>query len=206
MKVALLDLDFGNLRSIKRALSYVDKNFEVIITNDPYEINRSDKLIISGVGAYDTAVRNLEKYNLRNTLDDYFVSQRQILGICLGMQLMANSSEEGNLPGLGWVDCKCKKFDSVSVNVPHMGWNIVEYDKDCNLFRNTPTFYNELPRFYFVHSYYIDLNDNSYKIGTTNYQKKITSSFSKNNLYGVQFHPEKSLSYGINLLKNFICL
>jgi glutamine amidotransferase len=206
MKIALLDLDLGNLRSIQRAIYSIDRSIEVITTNDPHEINTSDKLIISGVGAYDTAVRNLEKYNLRSTLNNFFIGQKPILGICLGMQLMAISSEEGNLPGLGWVDSKCRKFDSNVVNVPHMGWNIVQYDHGCDLYKNTPIFYSSLPKFYFVHSFYIDLNDKSYKIGTTNYQNKITCSFSKNNLYGVQFHPEKSLTYGINLLKNFIYL
>ena len=206
MRVTILDLNLGNLKSIHSVINSLSDIIDINISNDRRVIDQSDKLIISGVGSFDTAVNSIDSMKLRSPLNEFRNSGKPILGICLGMQLMTESSEEGNLNGFGWVEGNCKKFKSSLVQVPHMGWNIVDYKQECPLFSNIPHFTEKQPRFYFVHSYYVDLNDETYNIGKTHYGIDFTSSFSKGNLFGVQFHPEKSLNYGISLFKNFLNL
>jgi glutamine amidotransferase len=206
MVVTILDLNLGNLKSIYSVINSLSVKIDIKISNDISVIDKSDKLIISGVGSFDTAVNSIDSLNLRHPLNEFRNSGKPILGICLGMQLMTKSSDEGILDGLGWVDGNCKKFNNSLVQVPHMGWNIVHYDQKCPLFSSIPHFTENHPRFYFVHSYYVDLNNESYKLGKTDYGIKFTSSFSKGNLFGVQFHPEKSLNYGISLFNNFLNL
>ncbi len=204
MIVTILDLNLGNLKSIHSVINSLSDKIDIKISNDINVIDNSDKLIISGVGSYDTAVNSIESMNLRNPLNEFRNSGKPILGICLGMQLMTKSSEEGNLDGLGWVEGNCKKFNNSLVQVPHMGWNIVDYEQKCPLFSNIHHFIKNNPRFFFLHSYSVDLNDKTYNLGKTHYGIDFTSSFSKGNLFGVQFHPEKSLNYGISLFKNFL--
>lgn len=206
MKIVILDLNLGNLKSIERTINLISDNVEIEISNEVNILKKADKLIIAGVGSYDTAISNIETLNLRSSLDDFKNSGKPILGICLGMQLMTEYSEEGSLKGLGWIAGNCKKFSNELLNVPHMGWNTVEYDWQCPLYFGIPHFTEKSPRFYFVHSYYVDLHSNNYRIGKTLYGDYFTASFSINNLYGVQFHPEKSLSYGKSILSNFIDL
>ena len=132
-----------------------------------------------------------------------FFEKKPVLGICLGMQLMCKSSEEGELNGLGWIDADVKKFSffdqEINLKVPHMGWNTIECKKSSKLISS-----HEKERFYFVHSYYVDCHDKHDILSTTNYGHHFTSAFSKNNIYGVQFHPEKSHRFGMKLIKNFI--
>jgi glutamine amidotransferase len=206
MKIVILDLNLGNLKSIERILNLISDKLEIEISNEIDILNKADKLIIAGVGAFDTAISNIESLNLRSSLDDFKNSGKPILGICLGMQLMTEYSEEGSLKGLGWIKGSCKKFSNKLLNVPHMGWNTVEYDKQCPLYLGIPHFTEKSPRFYFVHSYYVDLHSNNYRLGKTLYGDFFPASFSNNNLYGVQFHPEKSLKYGVAILSNFIDL
>jgi glutamine amidotransferase len=172
-----------------------------IITSDLEEIKRADKLILPGVGSFDNGMRELKELGLIDTLNTKVLEDKTpILGICLGMQLMTQSSEEGELDGLGWIEAESKRFVSKSLKVPHMGWNIIYNQKESKLF--TPT--DDEERFYFVHSYYVSCNDREDILTTTSYGHNFVSSFEKENIVGVQFHPEKSHKFGMRLFKNFV--
>lgn len=195
----ILDYGLGNLGSIKNMLKKIGHSS--LITNDKNEILKATKLILPGVGSFDNGITNLKKFDILEVLNQkVLVEKTPILGICLGMQLMTKSSEEGSLDGLGWVDAETKKFVSNSLKIPHMGWNIITHQKSSKLF-------NELEsekRFYFVHSYYVESNCKDDILTTTNYGNDFVSSFEKENIIGVQFHPEKSHKFGMSLLKNFM--
>lgn len=203
--IIIIDYGLGNLGSIKNMLKKIGVASE--ITNDLSKIKLANKLILPGVGSFDDGMSNLMKFNLLNILNDkVLIDKVPILGICLGMQLMLNSSDEGLSTGLNWINGKSKKFpDTYKDNkliVPHMGWNDVSVTKKNKLFTQDILDY----RFYFVHSYYVQLDSNNDIIGQTTYGLDFTSSFNCENIYGVQFHPEKSHKFGMNLLKNFSTL
>ena len=200
--IAIIDYGMGNLRSIQNMLKYV--GVDSIITSNIDDIHRADKLILPGVGAYDNAVRNIDRLNLREVLNHKALDEKTpILGICLGMQLLTKSSEEGKLGGLGFIDGETVRFkfngENSKLKIPHMGWNTVEIKKKNNLFRDM---YPE-PRFYFVHSYHIVCHDDKDLSCATRYGYEFGSAIEKNNIFGVQFHPEKSHKFGMKLLKNF---
>lgn len=195
----IIDYGMGNLGSIANMLKKI--GFNSIISSDPKEIASANRLILPGVGAFDSGMNSLEKLGILDTLNQKVLNERvPILGICLGMQLMTNSSEEGVLSGLGWIDADTKKFANTTLKIPHMGWNIVKHKKDSRLFDEQAS----EKRYYFVHSYYVDAHDERDILTTTPYGHDFVSSFEKDNIFGVQFHPEKSHSFGMRLLKNFM--
>jgi glutamine amidotransferase len=196
--IAIVDYGMGNLGSIQNMLKKIGAR--VTITHDPVTIAAADKIILPGVGAFDTAIDNLNKFGLTPLLNELALEKhRPILGICLGMQLMTKRSDEGALPGLGWLDAETVKFANGSLRVPHMGWNTVDIRREDPLFKDM---YEE-PRFYFVHSYYVKCADDSDILTSTRYGIDFCSSFVKGNIRGVQYHPEKSHKFGMLLLKNF---
>jgi len=201
MSIVIIDYNMGNPASIKNMIKRI--GYESTITSDKNQIINAQKLILPGVGSFDAAMNNLTQLDLIDVLNIKVLKENTpVLGICLGMQLMANKSDEGKLPGLGFIDAEVKKFDfeDESLKVPHMGWNIIDTKKLSKLFDSTP----ERSRFYFVHSFYVKCNLETDILTTTNYGNTFVSSFEKGNIIGVQFHPEKSHKFGMQLLKNFI--
>lgn len=197
--ITIIDYGMGNLGSIANMIKKI--GHKSIITSDIDEIQKATKLILPGVGAFDNGMKNLESLGFIEVLNKKVLEDNTpILGICLGMQLMTKSSEEGNLLGLGWVDAQTKKFVSDTLKVPHMGWNIIKHQKQSKLFEELES----EKRYYFVHGYYVECNTNEYILATTNYGYEFVSSFEKDNIIGVQFHPEKSHKFGMRLMKNFV--
>lgn len=197
--IAIIDYKTGNVGSILNMIRKIGK--EAVITSDPVEIEKADKIILPGVGSFDTGMRNLEELGLIGVLNKKVIEEKTpLLGICLGAQLLFERSEEGVLPGLGWIDGEVRKFrfKDNALKVPHMGWNTIAIKKDDCLFNGAE---GEL-RFYFVHSYHFVCSDNVLAI--TDYGYEFPSVVRKGNIVGVQFHPEKSHKFGMQLLKNFI--
>jgi len=194
----------GNLHSVKKKLQRIGVNAE--ISDNPSKIIGASKLFLPGVGHFSKAIQNLKALNLYEALNEaVLVKKTPILGICLGMQLMAKSSEEGNVQGFGWFDAEVIHFDiqdQLKYKVPHMGWNNVKTLKQSILFDNIP----ESQEFYFVHSYHIKSNKEEDVLSTTEYEYKFVSSLEKENIFGTQFHPEKSHDIGEKLLSNFLKL
>jgi imidazole glycerol-phosphate synthase subunit HisH len=200
--ITIVDYGTGNLSSIANMLKRV--GCASVITSDAGQIADAKKLILPGVGAFDTGMRNLHKLDLIEVLDRKAREEKvPILGICLGMQLFVSGSEEGDLPGLGWIDGRVLKFkpelSNQNLKVPHMGWNHIELAKESKLFRET----DSQQRFYFVHSYYVRPSRDEDVLARTTYGETFASALERENIAGVQFHPEKSHKYGMKLLKNF---
>ncbi|MHC1703826.1 MAG: imidazole glycerol phosphate synthase subunit HisH [Tenuifilaceae bacterium] len=202
--ITIIDYKTGNLGSIQNILKRIGENS--IVTSDKNEIAKATKIILPGVGTFDTGMRNLRDLDLIDVLNEKVLSERiPILGICLGMQLLSKGSEEGVIPGLGWINADTVRFQFVNTKeykIPHMGWNFVENKKASNLFEGM----HPNPRFYFVHSFYFRANESSDILTSTNYEIEFTSSIEKGNILGTQFHPEKSHKFGMKLLKNFVDL
>jgi glutamine amidotransferase len=191
--IALIDYGAGNVASVANALTVLNEEFK--ITKSETEICRSDKIIFPGVGEASFAIRQLHMMNLFSLLR---IVKKPLLGICLGMQLMAERSTEGNAACLGIFPCTAEKFDTAKTKVPHMGWNDIEITSDSRLFRDI----KNGEHFYFANSYYIPLNE--YTTSETDNNIKFSSAMEKGNFYGVQFHPEKSGDAGLKILKNFV--
>jgi glutamine amidotransferase len=202
MKVTIVDYGLGNLGSIQNIIRKLGYDSE--ISSDFNTIENATKIILPGVGSFDRAMLNLEENNFKGLLKSKAQSGTPILGICLGMQLLANSSEEGELEGLALIPGRVTKFilENKKLKIPHMGWNTINYKKNSPLFNGFEEF--EETRFYFVHSFHFVPIDDSHSIATTVYEKPFTSSIARENVFGVQFHPEKSHKFGMKLLKNFI--
>ena len=199
--VTIIDYGMGNLGSIANMIKKVGYSSE--ISSDPEVIKNAERLILPGVGKFDRAMRNLTDLNLTSLLKDMAKGNTPILGICLGMQLLANSSEEGDLPGLGLISGSVKRFDAHDeLKVPHMGWNLINYSNESSLFEGFDTMGEA--RFYFVHSYKFVCDKAENILATTNYGDEFTCAVHKENIRGVQFHPEKSHLFGMRLLRNFI--
>lgn len=191
--IALIDYGAGNVASVANALTKLKQEFK--ITNLENEICNSDKVIFPGVGEASFAIRQLHILNLFTVLR---IVKKPMLGICLGMQLMADHSTEGNVACLGIFPGTAQKFDSSKTKVPHMGWNAINITKESKLFKDIKTG----EHFYFAHSYYVPVI--KFTTSVTNNNIDFSASLEKGNFYGVQFHPEKSGDAGLKLLKNFI--
>ena len=201
--IVIVDYGIGNLGSITNMLRRI--GYDSVISKKEEEIAAAEKIILPGVGAFDQAVNNIHELNLWDVIKQKAMSdQTPLLGICLGMQLLLDRSEEGNGQGFGFIKGYAAKFnfsdEQREFKVPHMGWNnVMPVSPIHPLLRNS----EHNMRFYFVHSYYASCENNENIIGTTNYGFKFASAIAHNNIMGVQFHPEKSHLFGITLLKNF---
>ena len=202
MTIGVVDVGLGNITAVHRMLSKVGSSS--IRLSKPSDMQNVDKIVLPGVGHFLEGVERLKDTKMDKAIKEFAKnSDRKILGICLGMQLLCNHSEEANLDGLGLVEAKVKKIQAniqKKIKVPHMGWNTVAFKSDCPLIKER----NEEKRFYFVHSYKVVPDDPSVAIGITNYGGKFCSAFQSKNVFGVQFHPEKSHRFGMELLKSFV--
>lgn len=203
-QIHIINYGMGNLNSVKRKISRLGIN--ATISANPREIADAEKIILPGVGHFNKAVQNLKELKLWDILNEKVLIQHTpILGICLGMQLMAKYSEEGEACGFGWFDADVIKFqvnDNLIYKVPHTGWNQIVKVKESALMQGIP----DLSEFYFVHSYHFKCNQSADILNVTEYEYKFTSAVEKGNIFGVQYHPEKSHDIGEKLLKNFINL
>ncbi|GFE82021.1 imidazole glycerol phosphate synthase subunit HisH 2 [Steroidobacter agaridevorans] len=198
--ITIVDYGMGNLGSIRNMLTKIGAASE--ISSDPRAVMAAQKLILPGVGAFDAGMQSLERNGLRSVLDERVLGARvPTLGICLGMQLMTRHSAEGDRAGLGWIDAQVLRFEpgDAGLKVPHMGWNLVAPARPDALLENLP----EQSRFYFVHSYYVACADRNDVLLTTSYGRQFDSGLHRDNVWGVQFHPEKSHKFGMQLLTNF---
>ena len=199
--VAIINYGLGNLGSIANMLKVIGvKN---IITADPEKIENADRIILPGVGAFDAGMSKLNELGLADLIKRNAGTGKPILGICLGMQLLGNTSEEGKLPGLSLIDCECKRFDipvELNLKVPHMGWDIVEFKKKVPLLDGI----EGRQRYYFVHSYHVVCKNYEDVMMTCDYGYEFACAVNNKNVYGVQFHPEKSHDFGMRLLENFV--
>ena len=198
----VVDYGMGNLGSIVNMLDRI--GIESKPSAEPSDIESADRLILPGVGAFDSGMRNLLEKNLVGLLNRRVVEEKvPILGICLGMQLMTKKSQEGSVAGLGWFDALTKRFSfenqTDKLKIPHMGWNSIQAKKNNFLFNDS----KENPRFYFLHSYYVECNNKEDVLATTSYGYDFTSMINRGNIFGVQFHPEKSHKFGMKLMENF---
>jgi imidazole glycerol-phosphate synthase subunit HisH len=198
--IVIIDLGMGNLHSVLKAFKRL--GVEVIVSSDKGEIEKASKLILPGVGHFREGMAKLKNFGLIDTLNRKVkLKNTPLLGICLGMQLLTKHSEEGDVPGLGYVDANTVKLkSSAKFKVPHVGWNTLNIKKDDTLLDDV----SSSDEFYFVHSYCVICNKNEDILSTTTYGRNFASSLSKGNLFGVQFHPEKSHSKGLEILKKFI--
>lgn len=197
--ITIIDYGMGNLGSIQNMFKRIGET--AVITSDLEVISNSHKILLPGVGAFDNAMTRINESGLRAVLDKKaLVEQVPILGICLGMQLLTRSSEEGTQPGLGWIAASTKRFPPLpGLKVPHMGWNLVTPTRKSELTRDLAA----EARFYFVHSYCVNVDDDRDSILKTNYGISFDAAVQHGNIYGAQFHPEKSHRFGMQLLKNF---
>jgi glutamine amidotransferase len=204
--ITIVDYGMGNLGSISNMLRKIGVACRV--SSDVAAIAEAEKLILPGVGAFDAAMQRIDSSGLRPALERrVLVEKVPVLGICLGMQLLAESSEEGKLPGLGWIPAEVLDFRgrvAPELKVPHMGWNVVVPSTDSALTRGLAEMVE--PRFYFVHSYFVRCRDPHHSILRTRYGLEFDSGVHRDNIYGVQFHPEKSHRFGMTLLQNFASL
>ena len=200
--IVIVDYGIGNISSIANMLKKVGA--KAIIASDFDTIRKAQKLILPGVGAFDAGMKNLQERNLVPILNEMVFERKiPILGLCLGMQLMAKGSEEGQFEGLGWIDAKVVRFkfegESSDLKIPHMGWNTLDLCREHPLVNQL----GEDPRFYFVHSYHLMMNDPNDVLAKTQYGYDFASVIQRDNILGSQFHPEKSHKYGMALLHNF---
>lgn len=204
--ITIIDYGVGNLGSISNMFKRI--GVKTLVTNSAAQVSLASAIILPGVGSFDAGARNLDSRNLRDIIKLKVDQGIPLLGICLGMQLLFSSSAEGSLPGLDLISGSIKKFclndlydkNNFPLRTPHMGWNTVTYQAENILFSGL-----ESSRFYFVHSFYAPLSE-SYTLGTTHYGISFSSAVNQGNIFGVQFHPEKSHKYGMRLLQNFIAV
>ena len=196
-KVAVIDYESGNLRSVSKALENAGAQAEV--TADFRVLLGADAAVLPGVGAGDAAMRALRQRDMVEPLGKFIASGRPFLGICLGMQLLMDRTEEGDAECLGIISGKTRKFPK-GMKVPHMGWNGVKFKKPHPVFEDIP----ENAHFYFVHSYYAEPEDDDMAIGVTEYGVPFCSIIARNNLVATQFHPEKSSTLGLKIYENFV--
>lgn len=198
--IAIIDYDAGNIKSVEKALLYLGEEAE--ITRDKEKILNADKVILPGVGNFGDAMANIHKYELAPVIKSVIDKKTPFLGICVGLQLLFEKSEESEgVPGLGILEGEIVRIpDNDGLKVPQIGWNNIEIDRTCPLFAGLP----EQPYVYFVHSYYLKAKEESIVKATTEYGTLIHAAVQKDNVYACQFHPEKSSEIGLKILKNFI--
>ena len=201
LKIIIVDYGMGNIQSVYRKFSLL--GITPIVSKDPAMIQVADKLVLPGVGHFAKAMHNLKSQGLFDILNKkVLISNTPILGICLGMQLMTRHSEEGDCDGFGWVNARVKKFevnDIANYKVPHVGWNQIEIKKSSKLMLGIKNF----SEFYFVHSYLCKCMEDADVLNISKYESPFVSAFEKKNIYGVQYHPEKSFEAGKTLINNF---
>lgn len=197
--IVIVDYGMGNLRSVQKGFEKVGAN--AVISRDSYQIRDCEKLVLPGVGAFPECMKNLRTFNLVDSILDFIDSDRPFLGICLGLQLLFEESEEFGLnEGLKVIPGSVRAFDrKMGLKIPHMGWNQVYFQKEAPIFKNIP----DGSWFYFVHSYYVDPKNDEDIAAKTNYGIEFTCAVSRGNLYALQFHPEKSQENGLKILSNF---
>lgn len=205
--IAVVDYGMGNLRSVSKAIEHVAPNLSVVVTSDASEINAAKRVVFPGQGAMPDCMRELDARGLRQAVIDA-AANKPFLGICIGLQLLFEHSEEGNAAGLGILKGKVSRFptenmydsDGGKLKVPHMGWNRVFQTKSHPMWADIA----EGERFYYVHSYFVEPEDQSLIAGQTEYPRKFTGAVARDNIFAVQFHPEKSQHAGLQFLSNFV--
>ena len=201
-KIAIIDVGLGNIASIQRMLQKVGS--QSILAKEPNDLVGIEKVILPGVGHFDEGMKQLQNTRMAQTLLKLVREKNvQVMGICLGMQMLCRRSEEGGIPGLGLIDADVKKFrfsEDLNFKIPHMGWNIVSSALANPLLPPS----QEEQRFYFLHSYRVVPHDPAITIGTTNYGGEFCAAYQQGNVYGVQFHPEKSHRFGMELMRRFV--
>ena len=200
--IAIIDYGLGNIRAFSNVFKGL--NIPAFVAKESSQLVLADKLILPGVGSFDYAMQRLNNSGMRDTLDELVLRKRiPVLGICVGMQMLANSSAEGVLPGLGWIDATVERFPQVkfrhNAGIPHMGWNTIHASVDNNILTDL----DFDAKFYFLHSYFFKCNNSEDSIASTDYYGKFTSIVRHDNIFGFQFHPEKSHKWGVKLIQNF---
>ncbi|BBN80427.1 imidazole glycerol phosphate synthase subunit HisH 2 [Pseudoalteromonas sp. A25] len=200
--IAIIDYGSGNIQAIQNIFTKL--KVDSFFASTPEALQAADKIILPGVGAFDEAMTQLQESGMREALDHFaLIDKKPVLGICVGLQIMATGSDEGKLSGLGWFDASVKKFDESKINfkpkLPHMGWNEIEPTEAHPLLSNIDC----EKGFYFIHSYYFEAHDEKDVFIKAHYGDDFCCAVSKDNIFGLQFHPEKSHTNGINLFKNF---
>lgn len=199
---AIIDYDAGNIRSVEKALQALGE--EVVVTRDKEVILQADRVILPGVGAFGDAMSKIRSYGLDKVIYEVVANKTPFLGICLGLQLMFEKSEESKgVEGLGLLKGEILRIpDAPGLKIPHIGWNSLTYPNEGKLFKGIP----ENSYVYFVHSYYLKAKEEEIVVGATEYGTMIHASVEKDNIFACQFHPEKSSDVGMTILKNFVAI
>ena len=199
MKIAVVDYGMGNLRSVSKALERVAPQAEVLVTADPETVRAAERVVVPGQGAMPDCMRQLAASGAREAVIEA-TRAKPFLGICIGLQMLFERGEEGDTQGLGLLPGQVPRFPASDLKIPHMGWNEVMQDRPHALWNSIP----DRSRFYFVHSYYPQPSDPSMTAGSCAYGITFTCAVARDNIFAVQFHPEKSQTFGLRLLSNFV--